>query len=391
MMRYTITTGGLLMNIDDILFSYGEEDIPLKALSFPIFETTNFYFDSFDEMSKALRNGDYEFVYKRGSNPTTRLVEKKLAALEECEDARLVASGMSAISLSILHFLSSGDHVVCVDEAYSWAKKFFNYLSRKFNIEISYVPPDAEKIVEAITKKTKLIYLESPTSMRMKVIDIRKVTETARELKIKTIIDNTWASPIFQKPKLLGVDVVVHSATKYISGHGDVMAGVIAGDVEDMKNIFVDEYKNIGPVLSPIEAWLILRGLRTLELRMKKHYENALLVSDFLMDHPKVLEVNYPMNPRSPQYELASSQMSGGSGLMSFRLKTDSEEKVKEFVESLKVFKMAVSWGSHENLVVPRVAYGDCPKEDVNLIRIHVGIGNPEKLVEDLDRALKKI
>ncbi|HAA81811.1 MAG TPA: cystathionine gamma-synthase, partial [Thermotoga naphthophila] len=135
----------------------------------------------------------------------------------------------------------------------------------------SYVPPDAEKIVEAITKKTKLIYLESPTSMRMKVIDIRKVTETARELKIKTIIDNTWASPIFQKPKLLGVDVVVHSATKYISGHGDVMAGVIAGDVEDMKNIFVDEYKNIGPVLSPIEAWLILRGLRTLELRMKKH------------------------------------------------------------------------------------------------------------------------
>ncbi len=391
MMRYTITTGGLLMNTDDILFSYGEEDIPLRALSFPIFETTNFYFDSFDEMSKALRNGDYEFVYKRGSNPTTRLVEKKLAALEECEDARLVASGMSAISLSILHFLSSGDHVVCVDEAYSWAKKFFNYLSRKFDIEVSYVPPDAEKIVEAITKKTKLIYLESPTSMRMKVIDIRKVTETARELKIKTIIDNTWASPIFQKPKLLGVDVVAHSATKYISGHGDVMAGVIAGDVEDMKSIFVDEYKNIGPVLSPIEAWLILRGLRTLELRMKKHYENALLVSDFLMDHPKVLEVNYPMNPRSPQYELASSQMSGGSGLMSFRLKTDSEEKVKEFVESLKVFKMAVSWGSHENLVVPRVAYGDCPKEDVNLIRIHVGIGNPEKLVEDLDRALKKI
>ncbi|MBZ4661448.1 MAG: Cystathionine gamma-lyase [Thermotoga sp.] len=391
MMRYTITTGGLLMNIDDILFSYGEEDVPFKALSFPIFETTNFYFDSFDEMSKALRNGDYEFVYKRGSNPTTRLVERKLATLERCEDARLVSSGMSAISLSILHFLSSGDHVVCVDEAYSWAKKFFNYLSRKFNIEISYVPPDAEKIVEAITKKTKLIYLESPTSMRMKVIDIRKVTETARELKIKTIIDNTWASPIFQKPKLLGVDVVVHSATKYISGHGDVMAGVIAGDVEDMKNIFVDEYKNIGPVLSPIEAWLILRGLRTLELRMKKHYENALLVSDFLMDHPKVLEVNYPMNPRSPQYELASSQMSGGSGLMSFRLKTDSEEKVKEFVESLKVFKMAVSWGSHENLVVPRVAYGDCPKEDVNLIRIHVGLGDPEKLVEDLDQALKKI
>jgi len=391
MVRYTISVGGFLMNIDDILFSYGEEDVPFKALSFPIFETTNFYFDSFDEMSKALRNGDYEYVYNRGSNPTTRLVEKKIATLERCEDARLVSSGMSAISLSILHFLRSEDHVVCVDEAYSWAKRFFRYLSRKFDIEVSFVPPDADKVLEAITKKTKLIYLESPTSMRMRVIDIRKVTKTAKELGIKTIIDNTWATPVFQNPKTLGVDVVVHSATKYISGHGDVMAGVIAGDKRDMLRIFQDEFKNIGPVLSPIESWLILRGLRTLELRMKKHYENALVVSDFLMDHPKVLEVNYPMNPRSPQYELASSQMSGGSGLMSFRLKTESVEKVKEFVESLKVFRMAVSWGSHENLVVPRVAYGDCPKEDVNLIRIHVGIGNPEKLVEDLDQALKRI
>ncbi|MCD6551112.1 aminotransferase class I/II-fold pyridoxal phosphate-dependent enzyme [Thermotoga sp.] len=379
------------MNIDDILFSYGEEDVPFKALSFPIFETTNFYFDSFTEMTKALKNGDYEYVYNRGSNPTTRLVERKLAALEKCEDARLVASGMSAITLSILHFLRSEDHVVCVDEAYSWAKRFFNYLSRKFDIKVSFVPPDSDRVLKAITKKTKLVYLESPTSMRMKVLDVKKITEVTRELGIKTIFDNTWASPVFQNPRLLGVDVVVHSATKYISGHGDVMAGVIAGDKEDMMEIFQDEFKSIGTVLSPMEAWLILRGLRTLEIRMKKHYENALAVSGFLFDHPKVLEVNYPMNPRSPQYELASSQMSGGSGLMSFRLNTKSVEKVKEFVENLKVFRMAVSWGSHENLVVPRVAYGDCPEEDVNLIRIHVGIGNPEKLIEDLDQALKKI
>ena len=391
MVRYTISVGGYPMNIDDILFSYGEEDVPFKALSFPIFETTNFYFDSFTEMTKALKNGDYEYVYNRGSNPTTRLVERKLAALEKCEDARLVASGMSAITLSILHFLRSEDHVVCVDEAYSWAKRFFNYLSRKFDIKVSFVPPDSDRVLKAITKKTKLVYLESPTSMRMKVLDVKKITEVTRELGIKTIFDNTWASPVFQNPRLLGVDVVVHSATKYISGHGDVMAGVIAGDKEDMMEIFQDEFKSIGTVLSPMEAWLILRGLRTLEIRMKKHYENALVVSGFLFDHPKVLEVNYPMNPRSPQYELASSQMSGGSGLMSFRLNTKSVEKVKEFVENLKVFRMAVSWGSHENLVVPRVAYGDCPEEDVNLIRIHVGIGNPEKLIEDLDQALKKI
>ena len=391
MVRYTISVGGYPMNIDDILFSYGEEDVPFKALSFPIFETTNFYFDSFTEMTKALKNGDYEYVYNRGSNPTTRLVERKLAALEKCEDARLVASGMSAITLSILHFLRSEDHVVCVDEAYSWAKRFFNYLSRKFDIKVSFVPPDSDRVLKAITKKTKLVYLESPTSMRMKVLDVKKITEVTRELGIKTIFDNTWASPVFQNPRLLGVDVVVHSATKYISGHGDVMAGVIAGDKEDMMEIFQDEFKSIGTVLSPMEAWLILRGLRTLEIRMKKHYENALAVSGFLFDHPKVLEVNYPMNPRSPQYELASSQMSGGSGLMSFRLNTKNVEKVKEFVENLKVFRMAVSWGSHENLVVPRVAYGDCPEEDVNLIRIHVGIGNPEKLIEDLDQALKKI
>ncbi|PLV59983.1 aminotransferase class I/II-fold pyridoxal phosphate-dependent enzyme [Thermotoga sp. KOL6] len=379
------------MNTDDILFSHGEGDIPFKALSFPIFETTNFYFDSFDEMSKALRSGDYEYVYNRGSNPTTRLVEKKLAALEKCEDARLVSSGMSAITLSILHFLKREDHVVCVNEAYSWAKRFFRYLSKKFDVEVTFVPPNADEVLRALTRKTKLIYLESPTSMRMKVLDIRKITKVAKEQGIKTIIDNTWASPIFQNPKELGVDIVVHSATKYISGHGDVMAGAIAGSKEDMNGIFQDEFKSIGSVLSPIESWLILRGLRTLEIRMKRHYENALVVSDFLFEHPKVLEVNYPMNPKSQEYELASSQMSGGSGLMSFRLKTNSVGKVKEFVESLKVFKLAVSWGSYENLVVPRAAYGDCPKEDVNLIRIHVGLGDPSKLVEDLEQALRKI
>lgn len=379
------------MDLDDILFSYGEEHVPLNAISFPIFETANFYFESFDEFAKAQRTDEYEFIYTRGSNPTTRVVEKKLALLEKCEDARLVSTGMSAITFSILHFLEKGAHAICVEEAYSWTRRFFRYVSRKFDVEVDFAPPDADEILKRIKKNTKLIFLESPTSFKMSVIDVRKVTKVAKEIGIKTIMDNTWASPVFQNPKELGVDVVVHSATKYISGHSDVMAGVIAGDKEIVSAIFVDEIKNIGSILSPFESWLLLRGLRTLHVRMQRHYENALKVSDFLFDHPKVEEVNYPMNPRSPYYELARSQMRGGSGLMSFRLKTNSVDKVREFADSLKRFKMAVSWGSYENLIVPSAVQRDCPEKDVNLVRIHVGLGDPEKLIEDLDQALRKI
>lgn len=379
------------MDTSEILTRYAEENSPYNSMAFPIFETSIFYFNSFDDFSKALNSEEDHFLYSRGNNPTVRVVEKKIAALEKTEDARLCSSGMAAISSAILAFLKSGDHVVCVQESYSWTYRMFNEYLKRFGVDTTFVSCNAEEILNNVRANTKIIYLESPSTMLFSVLDLRKVVEFARENGIITMIDNTWATPIFQNPIELGIDISLHSASKYFSGHSDVVAGVVAGRKELISRIFNQEILNLGGVIAPFEAWLILRGLRTLEIRLKRHYETALKVCDFLIDHPKVEVVNYPMHPKSPYYELAKSQMRGGSGLLSFRLKTNNVEVIKRFVDSLKVFRMAVSWGGYESLVVPCAVTRNCPKENINLIRIHVGLESPELIISDLDSALKAI
>ncbi len=377
-----------------ILHHLGERMLPYNAVSPPIFQTSIFSFGSFKEFQKAIAREDSYYLYTRGNNPTVNLVEEKIAALEGAEKSKLVSSGVAAISGAVMGFLRAGDHVVCVEDSYSWTRKLFNDYLKRFGVRCTFVegvdPNDFER---AVTPNTKLFYLESPTTFTFKIQDIESIVRIARAKGIKTIIDNTWATPIFFKPIELGVDLVVHSASKYLGGNSDLVAGVISGKKEDIAHIFNTEFLQLGYVPDPFMAWLILRGLRTLHIRMPVHFENALYIAGFLEGHSKVESVLYPFLPSHPQYQLVRRQMKGGAGLFSFRLKTNKLEDIEKFANTLRLFKLAVSWGGYESLVFPEaVKYGESDDSiDIGLIRIHVGLEEKEALRRDLERALDAI
>ncbi len=376
-----------------ILHHLGEEDEPFGAVSPPIFQTSNFSFPSFKRFQDAFNNEDEDFIYTRGNNPTVRLVEKKLAELEGGEDARLFASGVSAISASVMAFVKKGDHIVSVKDAYTWAKTLFEeYLSR-FGVEVTYVEgKDPEEFENAIRPNTRIIYLESPTSFTFKLQDLAQVAKIARAHNIKTMIDNSWATPYFQNPISYGIDIVIHSVSKYLGGHTDVMGGVVIGKKEDVRHIFKTEYLNIGGVPDPFAAWLLLRGLRTLHIRMDRHFESTLKVVNHLLDHPEISNVIYPLCPSHPQYELAKRQMRGGASLFSIKLDTLNPEDVRKFTDNLRYFKKAVSWGGYNSLVVPYIAsHPDAEEDFISLVRLYIGLEDPDLLIEDLNRALGTI
>ncbi len=380
---------------DYILHHLGEEDIPYNAVSPPIFQTSIFSFKSFKDFQRAITREDSHYLYTRGNNPTVNLVEDKIAALEGAEKSKLVSSGVAAIAGAVMSFLHSGDHVVCVEDTYSWTKQLFNSYLKRFGIECTFVEGvDPADFKRALKSNTRLFYMESPTTFTFKIQDIERIVEIARARGVKTVIDNTWATPIFFRPIELGVDIVVHSASKYLGGNSDLVAGVISGNRENIEHIFNTEFLQLGYVPDPFMAWLILRGLRTLHIRMPIHFENALYIARFLEKHPKVERVLYPFLPSHPQYSLVRRQMKGGAGLFSFRLKAATLKDVERFVNRLKIFKLAVSWGGYESLIFPEaVKYreGSTDKVDISLIRIHVGLEDRETLREDLERALNVI
>ncbi len=378
-------------NVTDILHHLGEDDFPFGAVSPPIYQTSIFSFPTFEDFQRAMGDEVHNYLYSRGNNPTVNLFETKIAALEHGERAKLVSSGVSAISASILAFLKSGDHIVAVKDAYSWAKTLLEKYLTRFGVEYTYVSgTDLQEFVAAIRPNTKIIYLESPTTFRFELQDLKAVAALAKERNIKTIIDNTWATPIYQNPLDYGIDIVVHSATKYFGGHSDLVAGVIVGKEKDIEHIFQTEFQNIGTVPDPFMAWLLLRGIRTLQIRMKAHYENTLEIVKYLSGHPKITEILYPFHPGNPQYELAKSQMRGGSGLFSFQLKTKDAGRVARFTNELQYFRRAVSWGGYESLIFPYAAsHPNAPENLVSLIRVHIGLEEPQLLIESLENALK--
>ena len=366
----------------------------MNAVSPPIFQTSNFCFKDFDELQAALAAEEKHTIYSRGNNPTVNLVEQKIAALEGAERAKLLSSGVSAISAAIMAFVSSGDHVICVEDCYGWTRNLLVTYLKRFGVEHTFVEGTrTEEIEAAIRPTTRLVYLESPTSLTFKLQDVRAVAAVARAHGIRTAIDNTWSTPIFMNPIELGIDLVVHSVSKYMGGHSDVVAGVVAGSAGDIDRIFKTEFLQLGTVPDPVMAWLVLRGLRTLGVRMPVHFASALHVARHLEGHPAVETVLYPFLPSHPQYSLATRQMRGGGGLFSFRLKTRELGKVKVFVNSLKMFKRAVSWGGYESLIFPSAAHfsADPPADAVSLIRLHIGLEDKETLVADLDQALARV
>lgn len=379
-----------------ILHHMGEDNMPMNAVNPPIFQTSNFCFDSFERFRQALTDELSECLYTRGNNPTVNLVESKLAALEHGEKAKLLGSGAAAITNAVMAFVGTGDHIVCVNDPYTWAGRLIGTYLARFGVEHTFVDGrDTDRILEAIRPETKVIYLESPTSLTFSLQDVPAIAAAARSRGIKTIIDNTWATPLYCNPIDYGVDIVLHSASKYLGGNSDLVAGAVIGRKEDIELIIRQESLQFGAVADPFMAWLVMRGMRTLHLRMPVHYANALAIARYLKSHPMVEQVLHPFLESHPQHELAARLMRGGSGLFSFRLKTRKLEHIIRFVNSLKVFKRAVSWGGYESLVYPKAASYkpgvEIPEQDIRLIRLHVGLENSELLLSDLEQALEKI
>ncbi len=388
--------------LDTMLAHFGEErERHMGAVVPPIFQNSLFTFESYEAIDRAFENPQENYIYTRGLNPTVEIAEKKIACLEGGEKAKLFASGMAAISSSILSFIRSGDHVISVKSIYGPTNNFLSkYLYEKFDISTTFVDGDDLKEIEnAVKENTRLIYLESPSSCTFKLQDLEGIAAIAKLKGIKTVIDNTWATPVYQNPLKFGIDVVVHSVSKYLCGHSDVVAGVAVSSKENMRAISALEYSLLGGKIAPFEAWLVLRGLRTLSLRMERHSRSAMKLAEYLEKHPKVSKVNYPGLESFPQHELAKKQMSDFSGLFSFELTTDVDG-VKRFLNHLKYFKIGVSWGGYESLVyAPIISLSkELPAEKwqaagihPGIVRISIGLENAEDLIRDLGMALSMI
>ncbi len=380
----------------------GKNQHPNGAVVPPIFQNSLFTFDSWESIDDAFNDRANSFIYTRGNNPTVKLVEEKLATIAQGEKAKLFPSGMGAISAAILSFVKQGSHIVAVKNIYGPANNLIlSYLKPKFGIEVTFVDGSSVADFEnAIEDNTDLIYLESPSSVIFALQDIEAVTHLAKSRNIGTIIDNTWATPVYQKPLTMGVDLEMHSCSKYIGGHSDVVGGVLIGSEERINDIFRQEFEWIGAKPAPFEAWLLLRSLRTLDIRLKQHQSSALEIASFLEQHPKIKKVYYPGLDSFPQKKLAQKQMTGFTGLMSFSLITTDLEEVKSFFNGLKLFQIGVSWGGHESLIyAPAISYLKelSPEQfdgmgiSVGDMRISVGLEDTDDLINDLELGLNKI
>jgi methionine-gamma-lyase len=377
----------------------GEKPDTVGAVSTPIYETSVFAFTSTKELIDVISEKAEGYLYTRFDNPTVRAVEGKMALLEEAEDAAAFASGMAAITTAVLTAVSKGDHVIASRGLYGGTLAFFQEVLPKFGVEVSLVDATNPGEVEnAIKTNTRIVYAETPTNPTLKIVDLSGLASIARKHGITTIVDSTLATPYNLKPINLGIDVVVHSATKYLGGHNDVTAGIVCSSKEFIQNLKRNR-KIFGGTLDPAAAWLLLRGLKTLALRMEKHNQNGFQIAKFLEKHPKVAKVYYPGLPSHPQHSLAKKQMRGYGGVVSFEIKGDFGKTVR-FVESLKLCLLAASLGGTETLVTQPATsshYFITPEQRQKLgvtdqlIRLALGIEDAEDIIADLKQALDKI
>lgn len=386
------------MHLSEILMHLGEDRRRyFNAVSPPVIQSSNFAFETLDDFRQAIAREAQNPVYSRGANPTVAILRKKLAALEHAEDALVFGSGMAAISAAILAHSKAGGHIVCVAKPYSWTNSMLQHYLPRFGVAHTFVEgTDPNKIEAAIQENTTLIYLESPNSMTFELQDLQACAAIAKRHNIPTCIDNSYASPVFQNPIDFGIDMVVHSGTKYLNGHSDVVFGALCGNQEAINRIFAGEYMTLGGILSPHDANLVIRGLRTLELRMQRTHQSALEIAKKLEDHPRVSKVVHPWLPSFPQYELARRQMNGTGGLFSFYLDADTFGQAERFFKGLERFLLAVSWGGHESLVMPGTAFYGVPgRTDStlpwNLVRLYIGLEDPEWLWEGLEKGLENM
>jgi cystathionine beta-lyase/cystathionine gamma-synthase len=382
------------MDISYIINELGEDrENYFNAVAPPIVQTSNFRVGKVDQL-KALFEDEYSgYLYSRGLNPTVEILRRKLAALDGAEDCLVFNSGAAAIFAAVLANVKAGDHIVSVSKPYTWAQRMFDNILPRFGVTTTYIDgARIENFERAILPATSLIYLESPNSWDYKLQDLAAVAELARSEGILTIIDNSYCTPIYQRPIGLGIDITLQTATKYIGGHSDTVGGVLCGTRTMMKKIFDSEYLNIGSGIQPFNAWLLIRGLRTLPARLERISRTTREVAAFLKNHPRVEDILFPLDESFPQYELARRQMQGACGLLSFHVRADSRAAIVRFCESLRHIFMAVSWGGHESLILPKCAgladeEFDPDNPEHRMLRLYTGLEDPGYLIGDLEQA----
>lgn len=353
----------------------------------PVFETSIFRAENFDQVLA----GEQKYCYSRSRNPTVEVLERLLAKMENGERCKLFSAGTGAILTAMLYPLSKDTHVILEKAAYGRSTNFAFQEFKRFGVEATQVDAkDIENIKAAIRPNTKLIYLESPSSWQFELQDLRAIAKLAKEHGIITVIDNTWATPVFQNPLDFGIDIVIHSASKYLGGHSDLMAGVLVTSQKIYEGL-----SEVGATLSPYVAAKLLRSLRTLPLRMVQHEKNAMEVAQYLEKHPKVKSVAYPGLPSFPQYELGKSQLYGYSGVMSFILDTDRSGVIR-FMNALRDFNITASWGGYECVISasdadPNIDKGNLFGEKPRQIRFSVGLEPVDIVLQEMEDALKAI
>ncbi|MBM7624093.1 methionine gamma-lyase [Sporohalobacter salinus] len=370
------------------------------ALRTPIYQSSTFVFDDAAQGAKRFAGEEDGCIYTRLGNPTQSDLEKQMANLDGGEAAIATASGMAAISGVILGILEAGDHLVASDTLYGCTHAFLSEMITKWGIEVTFVDmSDLDNVKEAVQENTKAIYTETPSNPTLSLVDIEGVSEISDEHDLMTIVDNTFMSPYLQHPLELGADIVVYSATKSISGHGDTVAGIIVGPEELLAEWRMTTIKDIGGIIAPFNAFLLLRGLKTLAVRMDRICENAMKVAEFLADHPKVEEVHYPGLESHPQHELAKKQMDDFGGLMAFELK-GGYEAGEQLMDTVELCTLAVSLGDVDTLIQHPASMTHSPvpeKERLEagitngLVRLSIGIESADDLIADLDQALNKL
>ena len=388
--------------IGTIAIHAGQGKNPFGALSTPIYQTSTFIFDSTEQGGARFAGKEEGYIYSRLGNPTTAVAEEKIAALECGEAAAATSSGMGAISSVLWTLLRAGDHVIADKILYGCTFALLSHGMTRYGVEVEFLDTsDLEAVKKAMKKNTRVVYLETPANPNLKISDIEEIVKIAHTNEYtKVVVDNTFASPYLQKPLQLGADIVVHSATKYLNGHGDVIAGFAVGSKELISEIKLFGIKDMtGSVLGPTEAHLIIRGLKTFELRMQRHCENAMKVAEYLNAHSKVEKVYYPGLKDHEGYEIAVKQMTGFGGIMSFELKGGFEAG-KTLLNNVEMCALAVSLGDTETLIqhpasMTHSAYTCEELKEAGipegLVRLSVGLENIEDIIADLDKALEKV
>jgi cystathionine beta-lyase/cystathionine gamma-synthase len=362
----------------------------------PIYQTSTFEVTDNEEQQRVTTTDRY---YTRWGNPTITLAEQTIAELEGTDAARTFASGMGAITSTVMAFLKAGDHIVSQQDVYGGVAKFFTQWLPKMGIETTFVDTtDYEQYERAVRKNTKLLYLESPTNPSLRVVDFKKAAAVARKHGLISLIDSTFGTPINQRPAEYGIDLVMHSGTKYLSGHADLTCGVVCGRQELMDQLW-ETRTTLGNCMDPHAAWMLTRGLKTLAVRVARQNENALRVAEFLSRHAKVRKVHYPFLENHPQHGVAREQMSGGGGMVTFEVEGTGEDACR-VSEAMRLFTLATSLGGVESLVsIPVLTSHAMISAELRkkmgvteqMVRLSVGIENADDLVADLERALQAV